>query len=64
MMSIKVKRKSITIQEDQAEFIDAVHLNLSCFVQDRLDEEIEKREEKLWAKSLRRFNVDWLILLE
>lgn len=31
-------RKNITIRQDQAEWIDENHLNLSRFVQDKLDE--------------------------
>lgn len=39
-----VKRKTITIREDQHEWIEDQHLNLSSFVQDKLDELIEERE--------------------
>jgi hypothetical protein len=40
-----VKRKSITIREDQDEWIEDYHLNLSSFVREKLDELIEEREE-------------------
>jgi len=33
-----MKRKTITIREEQAEWIDEDNLNLSRFVQDKLDE--------------------------
>jgi len=39
-----VKRKTITIREDQEEWIQDNHLNLSSFVQEKLDELIEERE--------------------
>lgn len=39
------KRKNITIREDQAEWIDENHLNLSRFVQDQLDDLIERRDD-------------------
>ncbi len=39
-----VKRKTITIREDQHEWIEDQHLNLSSFVQSKLDELIEERE--------------------
>lgn len=39
-----VKRKTITIREDQDEWIEEQHLNLSSFVQEQLDELIEERE--------------------
>ena len=39
-----VKRKTITIREDQEEWIQENHLNLSSFVQEQLDELIEQRE--------------------
>lgn len=35
-----MKTKSITIREDQDEWIKEVHLNLSRFVQDKIDEEM------------------------
>ena len=38
-----VKRKTITIREDQEEWIQENHLNLSSFVQEKLDELIEER---------------------
>jgi hypothetical protein len=41
---ITVKRKTITIREDQDEWIEDQHLNLSSFVREQLDELIEKRE--------------------
>jgi hypothetical protein len=39
-----VQRKTITIREDQEEWIQANHLNLSSFIQAKLDELIEARE--------------------
>jgi hypothetical protein len=39
-----VRRKNITIQEDQAEWVEENHLNLSSFVREQLDELIEQRE--------------------
>jgi hypothetical protein len=39
-----VERKNITIREDQAEWVEENHLNLSSFVQEKLDELIEQRE--------------------
>ena len=39
-----VKRKTITIREDQEEWIQDNHLNLSSFVQEKLDELIKERE--------------------
>ena len=39
-----VERKNITIREDQSEWIEKNHLNLSSFVQEKLDELIEERE--------------------
>ncbi len=44
MMCITVKRKTITIREDQDEWIEDQHLNLSSFVREQLDELIEERE--------------------
>ncbi len=41
---ITVKRKTITIREDQDEWIEDQHLNLSSFVREQLDELIEERE--------------------
>jgi len=40
----RVRRKNITIREDQAEWVEENHLNLSSFVRDQLDELIEERE--------------------
>ncbi len=39
-----VKRKTITIREDQDEWIEDQHLNLSSFIQEKIDELIEERE--------------------
>ena len=39
-----VKRKTITIREDQEEWIQDNHLNLSSFIQEQLDELIEERD--------------------
>ncbi|WP_267195316.1 MULTISPECIES: hypothetical protein [Halobacteriales] len=36
-------RKNITVRDDQEEWIQENHLNLSRFVQDKLDELIEER---------------------
>ena len=41
---ITVKRKTITIREDQDEWIEDHHLNLSSFIREQLDELIEERE--------------------
>ena len=38
-------RKNISIRDDQEEWIQENHLNLSSFVQEKLDELIEEREE-------------------
>ena len=37
-------RKNITIRDDQEEWVQDNHLNLSRFVQDKLDELIKERE--------------------
>jgi len=37
-------RKNISIRDDQEEWIQDNHLNLSSFVQEKLDELIEERE--------------------
>ncbi len=39
-----VRRKNITIREDQAEWVEENHLNLSSFVRSQLDQLIEERE--------------------
>ena len=39
-----VRRKNITIREDQAEWVEENYLNLSSFVRGQLDELIEERE--------------------
>ena len=44
MVCITVKRKTITIREDQDEWIEDHHLNLSSFIREQLDELIEERE--------------------
>ena len=36
-----MERKNITIREDQAEWIDENYLNLSQFVQSKLDERMD-----------------------
>jgi hypothetical protein len=41
---ITVKRKIITIREDQDEWIEDHHLNLSSFIREQLDELIGERE--------------------
>ena len=38
-------RKNITVRDDQEKWIQENHLNLSRFVQDKLDELIEERSE-------------------
>jgi len=38
-----MRRKNITIREDQAEWVEENHLNLSSFVRGKLDELIEER---------------------
>ena len=42
--STHVRRKNITIREDQAVWAEENHLNLSSFVRGKLDELIEERE--------------------
>jgi len=37
-------RKTISIRDDQEEWIQDNHLNLSSFIQEKLDELIEERE--------------------
>ncbi|AFZ72755.1 MULTISPECIES: hypothetical protein [Natrialbaceae] len=39
-----MKRTTITLREDQHEWVQDNHLNLSSFVQEKLDELIEERE--------------------
>jgi hypothetical protein len=39
------KRKTISIREDQEEWIQENHLNLSSFVQEKLDKLIEQRNQ-------------------
>jgi hypothetical protein len=39
-----VRRKNITIREDQAVWVEENHLNLSSFLREKLDELIEERE--------------------
>ena len=39
-----VKRTTITLREDQHEWIQEHHLNLSSFIREQLDELIEERE--------------------
>ena len=39
-----VTRKTISIRDDQEEWVQNNHLNLSSFVQEKLDELIEERE--------------------
>lgn len=41
-----MRQKSITITEEQAEFIDNDYVKLSQFVQDKLDEMMKERGEK------------------
>lgn len=36
-------RKNISIRDDQAKWVEENHLNLSSFVQEKLDELIEER---------------------
>lgn len=43
-MCIVVKRKTITIREEQDEWIQENHLNLSSFVREQLDRHIEENE--------------------
>jgi len=37
-----MKRKSITISDDQAKWVTEKHINLSRFVQAKIDEEMKK----------------------
>ena len=39
-----VRRKNLTIRDDQAEWVEKNHLNLSSFLREKLDELIEERE--------------------
>ena len=39
-----MKRTTITLREDQHEWVQNNHLNLSSFLRDKLDELIEERE--------------------
>lgn len=41
---IPMKEKSITIKEDQAEWLEENHFKLSSFVREKLDERIEGGE--------------------
>lgn len=58
-------RKNITIREDQAEWIRRADVNLSRFVQDRLDEEMGPSDDELEAayrenaEQARRVNDEW-----
>jgi post-segregation antitoxin (ccd killing protein) len=45
----KTIQKSITIREDQEEYIKDIHLNLSRFVQEKLDE--HKKEHTTDAEN-------------
>jgi len=36
-------KKSVTIRDDQREWVEKNHINLSRFVQAKIDEEMEKR---------------------
>jgi hypothetical protein len=40
-----VQPKSVKIRDDQEEWLEENHLNLSAFVRDRLDEKIEQRSD-------------------
>lgn len=48
-----MKRKTISLPDDLAEFVDDNHINLSRFVQDKLKElaETETSEEQLTEKQ-------------
>jgi post-segregation antitoxin (ccd killing protein) len=37
-----MQRKNITISDDQAKWVAEKHINLSRFVQDKIDEEMKK----------------------
>lgn len=41
-----MKRKTISLPDELAEFVDENHINLSRFVQDKLEELAEGREEE------------------
>lgn len=41
-MPVNARVKNITIRDDQAQWVDEKHLNLSRFVQAKLDEEMKK----------------------
>ncbi|MCL7417445.1 MAG: hypothetical protein M8354_06360 [Halalkalicoccus sp.] len=58
-------RKNITIREDQSEWIAARGVNLSRFVQERLDEEMGPSDDELAeayrenAENARQMNEEW-----
>jgi post-segregation antitoxin (ccd killing protein) len=39
---MRMKPKNITIREDQVKWVEEKHINLSRFVQDKIDEELKK----------------------
>lgn len=39
-----MEQKTVTIREDQKEWVERNHLNLSSFIREQLDELIEERE--------------------
>lgn len=40
-----VKRKNLSIRDDQQEWLEENQLNLSAFLRDRLDDKIEQRSD-------------------
>ena len=50
IMSI-MKKKNITIRDDQAKFIVKISLNLSRFVQKKIDELIEDYKDKSFMQE-------------
>jgi len=45
MDNMRYVRKTITIREDQAEWIKKHFINLSRFVQEKIDEEMKKEKD-------------------
>ena len=40
-----MEQKSVTIREDQSEWLENNHLNLSAFLREKLDDKIEQRSD-------------------
>lgn len=58
-------RKNITIREDQSEWVQQRGVNLSQFVQERIDEEMGPSDDELAqayrenAENARQMNAEW-----